>query len=200
MRPGKDLARPVHAGASTRVDCVVRSAGLQDGRLLASLGERSFREAWGAFNDPADMDEYCAAHFSVPGTVDDLGRASVRFLVAEAGNEPVGYLRTEVGAAPACVRGTAPAELSRVYVLRRWHGRGVAHALMSAALASLAAAGRDVAWLAVWQRADRAQAFYCKWGFEAVGTTTFRLGRDLQDDFVMQRPLTSVGPAASPSP
>jgi ribosomal protein S18 acetylase RimI-like enzyme len=44
-------------------------------------------------------------------------------------------------------------------------------------------------WLGVWQRNQRAIDFYRQAGFETVGSQIFPLGRDLQDDWVMLRPL-----------
>ena len=82
---------------------------------------------------------------------------------------------------------TSPLEVSRIYVLRRWHGRGVGPALMAECLRRASANGHDVAWLAVWQRAPQPLAFYRKWGFKIVGTATFQLGADVQDDYVMAR-------------
>jgi GNAT superfamily N-acetyltransferase len=168
-----------------------RLAGPADASALARLGETSFREAWAAFNDPADMDAYCASHFDASFVRGDLARPAVRYLLAEAAGELVAYQRTESGPAPPCVKARNPIEISRVYVLQRWHGRGVGSALMQAGLDEARRAGHDVAWLAVWQRATRALAFYRRWGFEVVGTTTFRLGADLQHDFVMSRALRS---------
>jgi ribosomal protein S18 acetylase RimI-like enzyme len=45
----------------------------------------------------------------------------------------------------------------------------------------------DVIWLDVWERNPRAIAFYRKWGFVQVGTQTFQLGDDLQNDWIMAR-------------
>jgi ribosomal protein S18 acetylase RimI-like enzyme len=178
--------------------CAIRRATPADAARLAALGEQAFREAWAAFNDPADMDAYCAAHFTLPHIGADLERQHVRYFLATGGGEPAGYLRTQAATPPACVAGASPAEVSRLYVLGRWHGTGLAHGLMAAGLEALASDGHDVAWLAVWRQARRAQAFYRKWGFATAGTTTFRLGRDLQADFVMQRPLSPGGRGASP--
>jgi ribosomal protein S18 acetylase RimI-like enzyme len=167
----------------------VRAARSTDADALAALAERSFRRAWAAHNDPADMDAYCAENFRPHSVRADLDRSGVRCLLAEADGELAGYLRTESTVPPPCVTARAPVEISRVYVLQPWHGRGLAGLLMRKALEDAALAGHDVAWLAVWQRAPQALAFYRKWNFEVVGATTFRLGSDIQDDFVMQRKL-----------
>ena len=171
----------------SRQPFLIRAAVPADADDLAALAERSFREAWAAYNDPADMDEYCAANFRPQSVRNDFGRSSVRYLLAEADGELAGYLRMEVSAPPPCVSARAPLEISRLYVLRPWQGRGMALALMRMALAEASLAGHDIAWLAVWQRAAQALAFYRKCGFDVAGTTTFRLGSDAQDDFVMSR-------------
>jgi len=45
--------------------------------------------------------------------------------------------------------------------------------------------GVEVLWLGVWERNERAIAFYNRWGFESVGTHIFLLGQDRQTDFIM---------------
>jgi ribosomal protein S18 acetylase RimI-like enzyme len=87
------------------------------------------------------------------------------------------------------VEGPAPLELKRLYVARAWHGRGVAQALMDAALDAARARGARTLWLGVWERNPRAVAFYGKYGFTRVGEHTFLLGADPQTDWVLARPL-----------
>jgi ribosomal protein S18 acetylase RimI-like enzyme len=50
-------------------------------------------------------------------------------------------------------------------------------------------AGHETIWLGVWERNERAQAFYRKWDFRPVGEHTFPLGADLQRDVLMERTL-----------
>jgi ribosomal protein S18 acetylase RimI-like enzyme len=44
-------------------------------------------------------------------------------------------------------------------------------------------------WLGVWEKNARAIRFYTAWGFEKVGEQDFRLGNDLQRDWIMQKSL-----------
>jgi ribosomal protein S18 acetylase RimI-like enzyme len=81
-------------------------------------------------------------------------------------------------------------EIVRFYVDRPWHGRGVAQTLMAAAASMARAAGARTLWLGVWERNERAIAFYRKSGFADVGTKIFVLGTDHQRDLVLARPLT----------
>ena len=80
-------------------------------------------------------------------------------------------------------------ELSKMYVLSDSHGSGVSAALMSAALTRAAELDAQCVWLGVNQNNQRAQRFYTKHGFSVKGTKTFRVGTDLEDDYVMVRPL-----------
>lgn len=80
-------------------------------------------------------------------------------------------------------------ELSKLYVLPGHHGREVSAELMSSVLSLASGAGCAGVWLGVNQQNLRAQRFYAKQGFVKVGTKTFALGSDIQDDFVMERSL-----------
>jgi ribosomal protein S18 acetylase RimI-like enzyme len=60
------------------------------------------------------------------------------------------------------------------------------------ALAAFAALGADLLWLGVWQENPRAVAFYKKCGFAQIAEKTFKLGTEVQQDFVMCHELGAV--------
>lgn len=80
-------------------------------------------------------------------------------------------------------------ELSKMYVLPGSHGGGVSAALMRAALDRAAKTAAKSMWLGVNQQNQRAQRFYAKHGFAINGTRTFQLGRGIESDYVMVRPM-----------
>jgi GNAT superfamily N-acetyltransferase len=82
-----------------------------------------------------------------------------------------------------------PVELWRFYVERGWHGRGVAAALMEQVKAEATKRGAQTLWLGVWERNDRARAFYAKCGFADAGEHIFLFGTDPQTDRVMTMTL-----------
>ena len=81
------------------------------------------------------------------------------------------------------------AELSKMYLLPRYHGTGAATALMELTLATAAEWGVRCVWLGVNQGNQRAQRFYLKSGFTINDTRTFRVGERLENDYVMTREL-----------
>ena len=95
--------------------------------------------------------------------------------------------RSEAAAPDAAA--PAVTELSRLYVAPAHHGAGVAAALLDAARAEARAWRADRLWLAVYQRNPRAIAFYAKHGARRFATATFRMGAELQHDWLLVLPL-----------
>jgi ribosomal protein S18 acetylase RimI-like enzyme len=87
------------------------------------------------------------------------------------------------------MRGTRPLEIRRIYASQKYLGKGVGKELMQAIISEARQRGCDCIWLGVWEKNQRAIHFYKKWGFREVGTHTFSLGDDLQNDFVMELEL-----------
>jgi len=167
----------------------IRRATPEDAELLAELGARTFADTFASDNTPEDMSAYLAENFNPAQQASELADPSAIFLIAELDGAAAGYAHLQSGACPSCVGASNPMELARLYVHRVWLGRGVGEALMRACIEEAERAGREVLWLGVWERNERAKRFYGKWGFQRVGEQAFQLGSDLQTDWVMARSL-----------
>lgn len=174
---------------SSTPDLTVRRANPADAGLLADLGARTFYETFAADNSPEDMTAYLAASFNLAQQTAELDEPASSFFIAEVGGRAAGYAKLKAGEPAAGVEGAQPVELVRLYVLREWLGRGVGAALMRACVDEAQQAGHETMWLGVWERNGRAQAFYRKWNFRAVGEHVFQLGSDAQRDILMERAL-----------
>ena len=173
----------------TTLPITIRPAGPEDAAAVGAFGERSFRETFGPDNRPEDMDAYCVATYAPERQRQELSAPDRVTLLAEMEGNLAGYSQLRDGPAPECVSGGDSIELLRFYVDRRWHGQGVAGALMTETLSRARAMGRRTVYLAVWERNARAIAFYRKAGFRDVGSQPFHLGNDVQTDRVMAREL-----------
>jgi GNAT superfamily N-acetyltransferase len=182
-----------HRDSTRGAEVTVRHGTADDAALLAELGARTFRDTFAADNTPEDMARYLAEAFTPEKQAAELVDPSSTLLIAEVGGVAVGYARLKDGERPTCITGPRPIELARIYAEASWLGRGVGAALLRACLDEATRGGFGAVWLGVWERNVRARAFYRKWGFVEVGTQVFQLGRDRQNDVVMQR-VGTAGP------
>ena len=167
----------------------IRRGTIADAGLLSELGARTFSETFAADNTPEDLAAYIATYFNVERQTAELEDPASTFLIAEVDGRAAGYAKLHDGEPEQGIEGANPVELVRLYVLREWLGRGIGEQLMRACIDEARQAGHETIWLGVWERNGRAQAFYRKWNFRAVGEHMFQLGSDLQRDILMERPV-----------
>lgn len=72
---------------------------------------------------------------------------------------------------------------------RLYHGTGLGQGLMDAMVADATRRGKRSLYLGVWDRNDRAIAFYRREGFVVTGTVDFLLAGAAQTDLLMRRDL-----------
>lgn len=159
----------------------IRAGTPADAALLAETAERMFRDAFAATNDPAQMDAYCASHYSEEIQLAELESDDIRVLFIEEHGRVIAYTQLRLG--------VPEGEIWRFYVDHGHHGKGIAQRLMEEALELLRENGSESVVLAVWEHNPRAQAFYRKAGFEVTGSQPFILGDEAQTDLVMSRAL-----------
>lgn len=169
---------------------VIRRAKVDDARLLAELGARTFSETFAPDNRAADMVDYLSSAFSESQQATELTDPRCTFHIAETDGVPVGYALLRSGSGPNSVTNDQPIELVRLYVSRKHLGCGVGAGLMQVCINEAKLRGYRILWLGVWENNHRAQAFYRKWNFREVGTHIFQLGGDAQTDLLMERPIT----------
>jgi diamine N-acetyltransferase len=166
-----------------------RTAEPADAERLTAFMRRTFRETYSTEHfgvcRPADVEAYVAEHFTAERQRAELADPALRTIVAESDDALAGFGQVRANAAIPAVSGPRPVEVARFYVDRPWHGRGVAASLMRECIA--AAGDADPLWLGVFEHNVRARAFYAKCGFVPVGRATFRMGDDVQDDWILAR-------------
>ncbi|HSL28908.1 MAG TPA: GNAT family N-acetyltransferase [Anaerolineales bacterium] len=168
----------------------IRYATLADAHILAELGAKTFQDTFSTDNTPENMDAYLKASFSPEIQLRELSEPDVIFLIAESEGIPVAYAQLLMKSMDESIKGARPLEVRRIYASQEYRGKGVGKALMRAIIEEARQRGCDCVWLGVWEKNQRAIDFYKKWGFRVVGSHTFALGEDPQNDFVMELALT----------
>jgi ribosomal protein S18 acetylase RimI-like enzyme len=169
----------------------LRRATPADAEPLSRLAARIFTETFAADNAPDDLAAFLATAYGVRQQSEEIVDPDVITLVAEAPEGMAGYAQVRRGSEmPDCVETEQPVELWRFYILKDWHGGGLAHRLMAAAMEAARELGGRNIWLSVWERNPRAIAFYEKHGFRDVGAADFWVGSDCQTDRILVAPVS----------
>ena len=153
---------------------------------LAEFGARTFYESFAADNSVDDMRRHLESAWSPQKQLAELRDPDIdTFVAADASGQWLGFAQLRANKVSEGVPAQGSIELWRFYVDQRFHGKGVAGGLMENAKQRARRRGASSLWLGVWERNERAKAFYAKHGFKQVGRQVFVVGSDPQTDHVM---------------
>jgi len=167
----------------------IRRVTVSEAALLADLGARLFRQTYEAFNTAENLRSFISTSFSESLQLAELQDPDMTCLFAEDDGEIVGYVQMRKAASPCEESSPGDAELWRIYVDQSCHGRGIGKKLMDAVVTAAEEWKSARLWLGVWEKNDKALAFYERNGFAARCDHIFRVGDDDQRDIVMVRDL-----------
>jgi diamine N-acetyltransferase len=168
---------------------VTRVAGITDAKLIADLSRKTFYDAFAKDNTVADMDQFMNEVFTRESLIKEVEEEDGIFLLAFINDEAVGYVRMREKNSENIMADVNAIEIARIYATQESVGKGVGKALMEHCIKIALEQKRDVIWLGVWEKNERAIAFYNKHGFEKFGEHVFLLGSDPQTDWLMKKVL-----------
>jgi ribosomal protein S18 acetylase RimI-like enzyme len=174
----------------------IRRAAPADAPVLAWLGPALFRETFGAEFPPEVIAERMASTYARGRLEVELADPDQAWFLALAGQDPVGFLALREGPAPGFAPDPRAFEISRLYVLAAWHGRGPGFTLMEAGLGEAAERSAGTVWLQAWERNAKALAFYRAHGFRRIGEITVDLAGIVLPHLLLARTM----PAARQDP
>lgn len=169
----------------TKLDTMkIRRAVLEDAAILSKLGAATFYETFTGTCTSNDMDEFLVEYYNIEQVKKELKDPNDFFYFLEIENDVVGYIRTKEGAVVFDTKHQDKAlELKRLYVLKPFHGKGVAQALMNFVMDFAQKNEFKIVWLGVWEYNFRARKFYEKMGFNNTGFKhDFPIGSTPQTD------------------
>ncbi|MEO6432726.1 MAG: GNAT family N-acetyltransferase [Sphingomicrobium sp.] len=158
-----------------------------DGAALAKLFGMAFAETFGHLYAKEDLAAFLRDNGESTFERELADRAFAVRLVEDA-NQLAGYAKL----GPNDLPGDAPSgtlELHQLYLLRPWHGRGLAQQLMDWTLAEARSRVATHLQLSVFVDNHRARRFYERYGFEEVGHYVFMVGNHADDDRIMRLAL-----------
>ena len=170
---------------------IIRLATSADVSALVELARVTFRDAYHLLDDPADIADYVAKHFTPHAFTSILNDPVSALFVVMRGPRYVGYAHVRRSPVPPGVTGPSPIELVRLYLQQTEIGTGLGARLMKTVLDEARRVQCKTIWLSVYDKNVRAVAFYKRFGFTNVGTKEFYFGGRIYHDPVMAVTLES---------
>lgn len=169
---------------------ILRSAVPADIPALSRLGSDSFVASFGHMYSPEDLAAFLDEAHSPVALVAELGNPDRLYRLADQDGALLGYCKLGLKCGfPEFARGSKVLELKQLYTAPQATGGGVGSALMDWAMAAFAARQADEVQISVWSGNLGAQRFYGRYGFEKVADHTFRVGQQLDEEFLFARML-----------
>jgi diamine N-acetyltransferase len=167
-----------------------RNAEPGDAEAVAALFAQSFVDTFGHLYRADDLAEFLgkATPERFRAEIEDQRYA---FWLALDGGQLAGFVKLGPPELPV---ETPPdtIELCQLYVMKPWHGTGIAAALMDWAVAAAVERGARHIQLSVYVDNHRARRFYERYGFEQVGRYDFMVGNHADEDIVLRHVIMQV--------
>ena len=168
----------------------LRPAAPADIPALSRLAADSFIAKFGVLYRAGDLAAFLAEAMSEEAIAAELANPQRLYRLAEAGRRLAGYCKLGLTCGfPEHARGSRVLELKQLYTDPEVTGQGIGAALIDWAMAECAARGADEVQLSVYCDNTDAQRFYQRRGFAKVADVTFRVGEQLDHEFLFSRML-----------
>lgn len=168
-------------------EIIIRLANRDDAELIADMSRITFYDAFAKDNSKEDMDFFLNEQFTKAALKKEVEEANGIFMLAYVNNDAAGYARMRLKNSENILAEESAIEIARIYAMPSAIGKGVGSALMQKCIDVAAEQNKTVIWLGVWEKNERAIAFYTRWGFNKFSEHSFLLGSDLQTDWLMKR-------------
>lgn len=166
-------------------EILFRPATLADVTALSELGRDSFIAKFGHLYRQEDLLPFLADTFSETAIAREIADPERLYYLAEQDARLVGYCKLGIPSTlPKHTDAVAPIEIKQLYTASDMTGQGIGAKLMDWALAEARARAADEIQLSVWSGNHDGQRFYARYGFRKVADIHFRVGEQLDDEFL----------------
>ncbi|MCE7992308.1 MAG: GNAT family N-acetyltransferase [Roseivirga sp.] len=167
----------------------IRLCGPEDLEALTAIASQTFTDTFAHLNDPVHFAPYIAKAFSLGQIKSELENPATEFYFLFYDDKLAGYLKLNFAEAQSDLNDPESLEIERIYVLDSFQGLGLGKALFQLSLDKALDQSLKYVWLGVWEKNTKAIDFYKTRGFYTFDKHPFKLGDDLQTDYLMRLDL-----------
>ena len=165
----------------------IKSCPLEEIDHLMTLSKETYYQAFKAFNTRENMDHYVKKAFSKEQFLAEMRDQHTSFYFGIYQNQRISYLKLNEYDISSEGHQRPSIEIQRLYVQSDAQNLGMGHFLMEEAIKIARDKGFTFIWLGVWEHNEKALRFYEKFNFEHIGSHTFLMGEDPQQDHLLGR-------------
>lgn len=155
-----------------------------DAAVLSTIARQTFYDTFTGTCTEVDMQQFLQEYYTEDTLRSQLLDEETYCFFAEVNGIPVAYIqfKEDYENFPTEKKWKA-LELKRIYVLKEFHGSGIAKKLMECYLEFAQQHNYEMVWLGVWEHNAKAIKFYEKYGFKDSGFKhDFPIGSTAQTD------------------
>lgn len=168
---------------------IYRNAKLSDVKKLSILLKQVYIHTYGTEGVSDEFANFITDKFSEQNIKNNIEEDEGRYIVADQDSNLIGAAEIIYEAESPIGDVKAP-ELSKLYILDWFCGKGVGTKLIDATEKLLQARGYKEYWLWVLISNDRAISFYNKHGFTSMGTALFHMEKNTYNNYVMYKSIS----------
>ena len=164
-------------------------AKLTDSLRISVLLKTVYIQTYAVEGVTFEFSNFITKRFSLEHIESIIKENPLRLLIAYMNENPIGVV--EIIYNSICpIRKIPIPELSKLYVLERFYGKGIGLGLLTLAENQLMEDGYTELNLEVWKQNERAIVFYKKQGFVSIGNVDFPMEFNTYENFVMNKKLS----------
>ncbi len=166
----------------------IGKAKLSDSLRISVLLKTVYIQTYAVDGVTFEFANFITKRFSSENIENIIKTNSSRLIIAYQNENPIGV--AEIIYNSICpIRKTTVPELSKLYVLERFYGKGIGYKLMNEAEKELQNDGFKEFNLEVYINNARARAFYERQGYTAIGNVDFPMESNTYKNLVMNKKL-----------
>lgn len=154
---------------------------------LRKLSVETFSDTFTEQNNEIQMKAYLEKAFNTDQLRSELSNPESFFYFVKEEDKILGYLKLNTKTAQTDQVLDSSLEIERIYLTEEAQGKGIGKLLMDFSIAEAKRRNLLCLWLGVWEKNEKAIAFYKSYGFEVFADHPFKLGDESQKDLLMKR-------------
>lgn len=158
----------------------------EDLEELKEISRSTFSDAFGADNNPEDLQIYLNTTFGESNLRQELLNPLSEFYFVRSNGKTMGYFKVNLGDVQTDLKEDNAIELERIYVIGKYQNQGIGQKILDKVIEMAIQRKMEYLWIGVWEKNRKAMDFYQRNNFQFSGTHPYMVGNDQQTDRIMK--------------